>query len=61
MATVTSPEKPTKPAEAEQSLPKAPGEPSETEVGLLPPQHWAQLSEVGAQVDSSKISQLMHL
>ncbi|KAM0228036.1 hypothetical protein ACHAPO_011064 [Fusarium lateritium] len=45
MSSLTSPEKATDGSKAVPSLPKDPVETSETETGLLPPQHWAQLTE----------------
>ncbi|XEU96016.1 hypothetical protein FSHL1_001301 [Fusarium sambucinum] len=45
MSSPTSPEKATDGSKAVTSLPKDPVETSETETGLLPPQHWAQLTE----------------
>ncbi|GKU05774.1 unnamed protein product [Fusarium langsethiae] len=45
MSSLTSPKKPTHHRQAEPSSPKSPAEAIETESGLLPPQHWAQLTE----------------
>ncbi|RGP69230.1 mrna 3 -end-processing yth1 [Fusarium longipes] len=45
MTSLISPKKPDDRARDERSSPEATAEHSNTETGLLPPQHWAQLSE----------------